>query len=127
MTRRLSGVFEFSEENHERVWFDDAIGMIGNWRSSGKRYSIPYRTIKAVKNDNLYCAGRCTAADTGGWDLTRVIPSCAVTGEAAGVAAAIRARTGGSPDVKTLQTALVSKGVLLRPELFDTRMSADIN
>ena len=49
------------------------------------------------------------------------------TGNIAGVAAAIRARTGESPDVKTLQTALVSKGVLLRPELFDTRMSADIN
>jgi len=123
MTRRLTGTIEFSEEHHESVWFSDAIGMIGNWKKANKRYSIPYRTIKGIVNDNLYVAGRNTCADRTGWDLTRVIPSCAVTGEAAGVAAALQAmHRGEAPDVKTLQTVLTQKGVLLQPELFDNFM-----
>jgi hypothetical protein len=118
MTRRLAGTFEFSEELHERVWFKDAIGMIGNWRQLHKRYSIPYRSIKAVKNSNLFAAGRCCSADKSGWDLTRVIPTCAVTGEAAGTAAAMLSLTGQQPEIDKLQNTLQENGVLLRPELF---------
>jgi ribulose 1,5-bisphosphate synthetase/thiazole synthase len=118
MTRRLAGTFEFSEELHERVWFKDAIGMIGNWRQLHKRYSIPYRSIKAVKNSNLFAAGRCCSADKSGWDLTRVIPTCAVTGEAAGTAAAMLSLTGQQPEIDKLQSTLQENGVLLRPELF---------
>lgn len=120
MTRRLAGTIEFSTK-HDHVWFSDAIGMIGNWRKSGPRYSIPYRTIKGIKNVNLFVAGRNTCADPGGWDLTRVIPSCAVTGEAAGVAAAMQAQNNGeAPDARQLQTVLMRNGVLLQPELFET-------
>lgn len=118
MTRRLADEFEFSEGYHEDIWFEDAIGMIGNWKMPGKRYSIPYRTIKGNRNRNLYVAGRNTPADKGGWDLLRVIPSCAVTGEAAGVAAAMQAKNGREPEVVSLQQVLRSKGVLLCPELF---------
>lgn len=118
MTRRLAGSFEFSADLHERCWFDDAIGMIGNWKYSHRRYSIPYRAIKASVNSNLFAAGRCCCADKSGWELTRVIPSCAVTGEAAGVASAMLSRTGQQPDIKELQNTLVKGGVLLKPELF---------
>src|SRR5690606_35910372 len=103
MTRRLAGTFEFSEELHENCWFSDAIGMIGNWKVSNKRYSIPYRSIKAVKNSNLFAVGRCCCADKSGWDLTRVIPTCAVTGEAGGTAAAMLAVTGNQPEIAELQ------------------------
>ncbi len=119
MTRRLAGECEFSDKD-DYVWFSDAIGMIGNWKQSGHRYSIPYRTIRASRNSNLFVAGRNTAADTGGWDLTRVIPSCAVTGEAAGVAAALTAMTSEPPNAETVQAALRQKGVVLEPGLFDT-------
>ncbi len=123
MTRRLAGTIEFSERDHESVWFDDAIGMIGNWKRSNKRYSIPYRTIKGIVNNNLYAAGRCSCADATGWDLTRVIPTCAVTGEAAGIAAAMQAEHhGDAPDVKLLQKVIMRKGGLLQPELFDNFM-----
>lgn len=118
MTRRLDGVFAFSEEHHDQVWFDDAIGMIGNWKQRGHRYSIPWRTLCAPGHANLYAAGRCSCADKSGWDLTRVIPTCAVTGEAAGTAAAIQTRTGQRPDHVDLQQKLVDQGVLLNPSLF---------
>lgn len=118
MTRRLAGTFEFSEDLHEGVWFHDAIGMIGNWKVRNKRYSIPYRCIKAIENHNLFAAGRCIAADKSGWDLTRVIPSCAVTGQAAGAAAAFLAKNGKLPDINRLQSSLSSQGVLLDPSLF---------
>ena len=121
-TRRLSTSMEFSEDNHERVWFEDAIGMIGNWKKSHKRYSIPYRCCKAETYDNLYAAGRCVSADRSGWDLTRVIPTCAVTGEAVGVAAAMQAKTGCAPAVSDLQKKLTEKGVPLDKTLFDRTM-----
>lgn len=117
-TRRLSTSMEFSEDLHERVWFEDAIGMIGNWKHSHLRYSIPYRCCKGETFRNLYAAGRCVSADRSGWDLTRVIPTCAVTGEAVGVAAALQAKNGCEPAVDALQAKLTEKGVLLDKSLF---------
>ncbi len=118
-TRRLSTGFEFSEDLHERVWFEDAVGMIGNWKKRGMRYTIPYRSIQAETFRNLYAAGRCVSADNSGWDLTRVIPSCAVTGEAAGLAAAMQAGTGVPPDAGSLAAELKARGVPLDKTLFE--------
>lgn len=125
MTRRIDNGFEFSEDKHEDVWFDDAIGMIGNWKYPNKRYVIPYRTIIAVKNANLYVAGRCVSSDKSGWDLTRVIPTCAVTGEAAGVAAAMQSLSNYQPDIKNIQNILLDNGVLIDKTLF-TRKEEDL-
>ena len=120
MTRRLETSVHFSEDDHDFAWFRDAIGMIGNWKKSGHRYSIPYRAIKAETFSNLYAAGRCCCAEKSGWDLTRVIPTCAVTGEAAGLAAAWQVRHDGTaPHFATVQNLVTGCGGLLRPELFD--------
>ncbi len=123
MTRRLAseGV-EFSEDAHERVWFADAIGMMGNWKKPHLRYSLPFSSIHAGVNDNLYAAGRCSAAEKSGWDLTRVIPSCSVTGEAAGTAAAMQAESGTPPKIGALQKRLRKNGVRLDPTLFTRRI-----
>ncbi len=101
MTRRLQapGI----EEQDNRVACADAIGLIGHWRTRGPAYAIPYRSLAAVRTDNLLVAGRCCAAGTTGWDLTRVIPACAVTGQAAGVAAALLRH--GRRTVRTLDLA----------------------
>ena len=119
MTRRLETGTHFSEDAHDFAWFRDAIGMIGNWKQPGHRYSLPYRAIKAEHLSNLYAAGRCCCADKSGWDLTRVIPSCAVTGEAAGLAAAWQAAHGEAPGFERVQSLVTGNGGLLRPELFD--------
>lgn len=93
--------------------------MIGNWRKNGKRYSLPLRIITAEKNDNLYIAGRCVSADKSGWDLTRVIPSCAVTGEAVGTAAAYQALHGEKIYIKKLQEILIKNGVIIDEKLIN--------
>lgn len=87
MTRRINGVFELGE-NHTDMHFDDSIGMIGSWRKSGPVIEIPYTCLYGKEIKNLVCAGRCISSSGNMWDLTRVIPACAVTGQAAGTAAA---------------------------------------
>lgn len=88
-------------------------------KEKGKRYSLPLRIIVANKKDNLYIAGRCVSADKSGWDLTRVIPSCAVTGEAAGTIAAYQSLNGNKPSIEILQKMLIDNGVLLNKEFFN--------
>ncbi len=87
MTRRLAG--EITIDADDRREYPDSIGLIPNWRKSGPIYCIPLRAIRAVKHANLFAAGRCISATGHGWDMTRVIPPCAVTGEAAGTACAM--------------------------------------
>lgn len=48
-------------------------------------------------------AGRCISAVGNGWNATRVIPACVVTGEAAGTAAALMASSRGNNRVDLLQ------------------------
>ena len=120
MTRRLVSQFSLSE-SHRHQWFDDAIGLTGDWRKAGPVYAIPARTLFGTKHTNLLTAGRCMSADTSVWDVTRSIPTCVVTGEAAGTAAALAIKLTDSNvqtlDIQILQKQLQAQGVLLNPEL----------
>ena len=122
MTRRLENDYYFTKKDNG-IFFKDSIGMIGNWhrrtdmKSIPERYSLPVRIIE-TKTNNLYVAGRCVPADSEGQDLTRVIPSCVVTGEAAGTIAAYQAINGQKPKIEELQKILKSNGVLIDPSLF---------
>ena len=109
MTRRVDGVETFLYENVEKR-IESSIGCIGNWHKIGGGHEIPYGSLFGRKIKNLITAGRCTAADDAGWDLTRVIPACAVTGEAAGVAASITDDFG-SLDISVIQNELRKNGV----------------
>ena len=84
----------------------------GDWKESGYRYEIPFRCLYNSKVKNLVTAGRCISSNDDMWDYTRVIPACAVTGEAAGTAAAM-SNDFTSLSVKKLQEELVRKGVIL--------------
>ena len=111
MTRKLVGEYTLSAgETH--TYFEDSIGMVSNWKKRGPVYEVPFGTLfnKSVKN--LIMAGRCTSVDQTLWDVMRVIPCCAVTGEAAGVAAAMT-NDFSTLDVKALQAKLTQKGVVL--------------
>ena len=57
-------------------------------------------------------AGRCIGATDEMWDVTRVIPACAVTGQAAGTAAALFDDFGRA-DIRLLQQTLSAAGVRL--------------
>ena len=116
MTRRLRATTELQVDD-ERRYFDDAIGMTGNWRKSGPIYYLPLSSMTGVRTTNLVVAGRCIASAGVAWDITRVIPTCAVTGEAAGTVAAIAAREseGCIPEVAVpiLQERLREQGVII--------------
>ncbi len=110
MTRRITGRCEAVCADHARE--ETSVGCVGDWRHPGA-YEIPYGSLQAEKIDNLWAAGRCMAsADGNAWDICRVIPVCSVTGEAAGVAAAL-AVSGREPTAIEVQNALREKGVRL--------------
>ncbi len=120
VTRRLDGAATLHDEDKHK-WFDDAVGLTGDWRYNGPVWAISYGMIRTDKCPNLFAAGRCMSADLSVWDVTRVIPTCAVTGEAAGVAAALTVKDckgdSGKMNICKLQKALTKKNVLLDPSL----------
>lgn len=91
MSRRIEGVYVMSSEDSGRH-FEDNIGAAGDWRRPAPVYEIPYRALCTRELSNVLTAGRCISASDEAWEITRVIPAAAVTGEAAGVAAAIVAQ-----------------------------------
>ncbi len=111
MTRKIVGEYELAH-TEEHTYFEDSVGMVSNWKRRGPIYEVPFRTLYSAKVKNLICAGRCTSVNETLWDVMRVIPCCAVTGQAAGTAAAMTDDFT-TLDVKDLQKKLVSDGVVL--------------
>ena len=69
--------------------FDDSVGLLGDWRKAGPVWEVPFRTLYTKQLGGLLAAGRCTAASGDAWEITRVIPSAGLTGQVAGLAAAM--------------------------------------
>lgn len=111
MTRRIVGEYELSHTEMHK-YFEDSIGMVSNWKKRGPVYEVPFKTLYSSAVKNLICAGRCTSVNETMWDIMRVIPCCAVTGEAAGVAASMTDDFT-SISIKDLQDKLIANGVVL--------------
>ncbi len=111
MTRKIVGEYVLSDKEMHK-YFEDSVGMVSNWKKRGPVYEVPFRTLYSSKVKNLICAGRCTSVNETMWDIMRVIPCCAVTGEAAGTAAAMTDDFS-SLDIKKLQRELKDNGVVL--------------
>ncbi len=111
MTRRLSGVYTLDDAEAHKP-FADSVGLIGNWRQPGPVYALPFGTLYGKEVKNLICAGRCISVTDTMWDISRVIPACAVTGEAAGAAAALTDDFTVLP-VNQLHTLQTRRGVVL--------------
>ena len=88
MIRRIEGDTLFLGTERDFV-FPDSIGSCGDFRRRGHRFTIPYSALYNSRFPNLLAAGRIVSAQGDGWEITRVIPVCALTGEAAGIAAAL--------------------------------------
>lgn len=120
MTRRLAGRFTLSEKHMHR-WFNDTIGLTGDWRRPGPVYAVPFGCLRPAGTVNLLAAGRCISVDSTAWDVLRAIPPCVVTGQAAGVAASLAAASSAGDldalDGNSLRDALLEQGVLLDPSL----------
>ena len=112
MTRRIYGLYEIAREADNKKRFEDSVGMFSDWTKRGPAYELPFSTLHDGKVKNLACAGRCISAKDDAWELTRVIPVCAVSGEAVGVAAAM-SDDFTAIDISSLQAELRTRGVKL--------------
>ncbi|MBQ7821197.1 MAG: FAD-dependent oxidoreductase [Clostridia bacterium] len=111
MTRKIVGEYELSDKETHK-YFEDSIGMVSDWKKRGPVYEVPFGTLYSARVKNLICAGRCISVNETLWDVMRVIPCCAVTGQAAGTAAAMTDDFT-SLSVKELQRILEENGVVL--------------
>ncbi|MBQ7916806.1 MAG: FAD-dependent oxidoreductase [Firmicutes bacterium] len=111
MSRRIVGEATL-HDTQLHTFFEDSIGMVSDWRSRGPVYEVPFSTLYSAKVKNLITAGRCTSVTDSMWDIMRVIPCCAVTGEAA-VTAAAMTDDFTKLNVAELQSVLQANGVIL--------------
>ena len=114
MTRRIIGACTLDEADDHKT-FGDSIGMTGDWRKRGPAFEIPFGTLHAPSLSNVLAAGRCISVTDAMWDVARVIPPAIVTGEAAGLAAALFDDLGNA-DVEKLQKRLCGQHVRLHLE-----------
>ena len=111
MTRRLVGAYTQGVDE-VGVRYLDTVGVFPNWKKRGPVYELPFSSLYSKDVKNLLAAGRCISTTDEMWDVTRVIPVCAVSGEAAGAAAAMCSDFA-NIDIEKLQRHLISCGVRL--------------
>ena len=93
--RCIQGCFTMDTGMESRS-FEDSVGVLGDWRSA-KVWQVPYRALLPCNLRGVIAAGRCISAIGDAWEATRVIPVAAMTGEVAGIAAAMAVKQGATP------------------------------
>lgn len=116
--RRLTGVRKMLRAHWPTSQvFDDEIGVTPSVSPKFPNISIPYGCIVPATLDGLLAPGRHLACDPNSHGFMREIPQCWITGQGAGVAAALAANRNVAPravSVPELQAALARQGVHLR-------------
>ena len=82
----------------------------------GESYGIPYRILTPKGLRNVFVAGRCVSTDRNMQASIRVMPGCYITGQAAGVAAAMIVETQADSrtiNIRKLQARLKAMGAFL--------------
>lgn len=132
-TRRIAGEYQLTGEDVLAArQFDDAIargaypvdihdpagtGTTLRRVPRGKSYDIPLRCLLPRDVDRLLVAGRCISGDHVAHSSYRVMPIAMATGQAAGVCAALAARSGKPPrevPAAQVQKILRAQGASLR-------------
>jgi hypothetical protein len=123
-SRKIIGEYMITESDvRDQARFEDSIGIcpefidgygIAIMPITGRYFQVPYRIMLPQKVENLLVAGRCVAGDKISHAATRQMCCCIVTGQAAGVAAALsikQQRKCREIDIIELQKALKKQGV----------------
>jgi hypothetical protein len=111
------------------VW-DDEIGVSTSPAPKWSNISVPYGSLVPVGLDGALGAGRHVACDASSHTFLREIPQCWLTGQAAGVAAALAADAGIAPrelNPRQIQRALLKQDAYLSPSIaaaLDARSTA---
>jgi hypothetical protein len=122
-SRKIVGEYCITEHDvRNEARFDDSIGIFPEFLdnsvvilpTTGRYYQVPYGIILPQKVDNLLVAGRCVSSDKISFAATRQMMHCAVTGQGAGVAAAVSLKdkvTCRDVDISKVQKALKKQDV----------------
>lgn len=116
LSRLLDGCKKLTaQEIRNGAKFKDVIGYSGAY-ANAPEFQIPYGSLVPAKVENVLAAGRCISAEFEVADITRLIPVCWVTGQAAGIAAALCIQDNCKPrnvSVAKLQEILHQQGAYL--------------
>jgi hypothetical protein len=123
-SRKIIGRYNLTGDDVlNQARFADSIGIfpefldghdIAIMPSTGRYFQVPYGVVVPEKVGNLLVAGRCVAGDKVSHAATRQMMCCTVTGQGAGVAAAVSLKSGVScreVDVSQVQRCLTRQGV----------------
>ena len=101
-TRKIDAVYNMTADDvRHQGKFDDSVGIFPEFidgygilvlPTTGRYFQLPYRTLVPRGIGNLLVAGRATGGDRTSHAATRNMMCCTVTGQAAGVAAAVSIR-----------------------------------
>jgi hypothetical protein len=116
--RRLKGVDAVLRRRwSEGTALPDEIGVTPSVSPKFPNISIPYGALVPQQLDGLLACGRHVSCDKNSHGFMREIPQCWITGQAAGVAAALAVAQDVQPravDIQRVQQTLLNQGVYLR-------------
>jgi ribulose 1,5-bisphosphate synthetase/thiazole synthase len=125
-TRKIVGRYNLTKNDvMEQGRFNDSIGIFPEFidgystlilPTSGRYYQIPYGCLVPTVN-NLLVAGRCVAGDMIAHASTRNMMCCTVTGQGAGIAAAVSIKNNKNThglDIKEVQKELLRQNVRIK-------------
>ena len=122
-TRKIDSLYNLTAADvREQGRFEDSIGIFPEFidgygllilPTTGRYFQVPYRALVPQGVENLIVAGRCIGGDKISHAAVRNMMCCAVSGQGAGVAAAVSFKTGRSfdtLDVRVVQAELRRQG-----------------
>jgi hypothetical protein len=125
-SRKIEGRYNLTGQDvRNEARFEDSIGIFPEFidgygalvlPTTGRYFQVPYGILVPRGVENLLVAGRCVAGDKVSHAAVRSQMCCTVTGQGAGVAAAVSLKDGvgtGRVDVAYVQSALRAQGVRL--------------
>jgi hypothetical protein len=115
-TRRIDASVVLTSKDKD-TRFDDAVSAILDWHGNRDIWELPYQTLLPRDVKGLLAAGRCISAADYAWEITRIIPICAQSGQVAGIAAAMAVENDTTPDaleIEALRGRLRADGFICR-------------
>jgi hypothetical protein len=125
-SRKIVGEYHLSGHDvRNQARFADSIGIFPEFLdgygllilpTTGRYFQVPYRILLPQKIENLLVAGRSVSGDKVSHTATRSMMCCTVTGQGAGVAAAVAIKTKTAPrtvSISAIQKALIGQNVRL--------------
>lgn len=123
-TRKIEALYDLTEHDvREQARFEDSIGIFPEFidgygililPTTGRYFHVPYRSLVPRGVGNLIVAGRSIGGDKVSHASVRNMMCCTVSGQGAGVAAAVslrQDRTFETVDVGAIQAELIRQGV----------------